>query len=117
LEGYAYQEGGNAAEGREGKPVPAHARHDRPRFLKIDDDCPYQPLRSFRAPDGNRLRPIVHEGLRKNKPVAAPLVGRDSFGIPHQGPGAGPGGRAAEFTSPRTIRFRFRPWAFLMKPK
>jgi hypothetical protein len=81
------------------------------------DDCPHQPLRSFRAPDGNRLRPIVHEGLRKNKPVAAPLVGRDSFGIPHQGPGAGPGGRAAEFTSPRTIRFRFRPWAFLMKPK
>jgi hypothetical protein len=60
---------------------------------------------------------IVHEGLRKNKPVAAPLVGRDSSGIPHQGPGAGPGGRAAEFTSPRTIRFRFRPWAFLMKPK
>ena len=40
-QGYADQEGGDASEGREGEPIPAHARHDRPRLLKIDDDSPH----------------------------------------------------------------------------
>jgi hypothetical protein len=39
---YPSQEGGNAGEGHEGEPVPAHARHHRLRLLKIDDDCPHQ---------------------------------------------------------------------------
>jgi hypothetical protein len=43
-QGYAEQEGGDAAESREGQPVPAHARHDRRCPLKIDDHCSHQPL-------------------------------------------------------------------------
>jgi len=41
---YAHHEGGDPAEGCDGEPIPAHARHNRQRLLKIDYDCPHQLL-------------------------------------------------------------------------
>jgi hypothetical protein len=43
-QGYTCREGGDAAESREGKPVPAHKRHNRQPFLEIDDDFSDQPF-------------------------------------------------------------------------